>query len=135
MNKSPKAKNMFTVIIGVLCVILVILLFIFIRTWKEESEPWIVRTDTLYSYVDNGDYPRLYQACCNNRAQNVKEDSNLKELYAVADYYHNAFYYYGLQEVPGTDLSLYQKNMEQAAALAGDLSYAIEDIDTLLRNP
>lgn len=131
MNKSKNTRNIFSIIIIILCLIFVFLLFTFIHEWKVESEPWTVSTETLYHYVDNGDYPRLYQMCCKNRAQNVKEDANLRELYAVADYYHNAFYYYGLQDTEGADLSSYQEGMKQAAASAGDLSYAIEDIDSL----
>lgn len=129
-HKLPKGK--YPVIIAILSMIFFIMLLSLISAWRAESDPWRVRTETMYTYLEDGNYQRLYQLCSIRRAQTPEANGDVQELYAVADYYYNALYYYGLRNTEGADTAVYAENMAQSAASAGDLSYAIEDIDALM---
>jgi hypothetical protein len=131
-NKKSVFQTLYPFIVIALSLILFILLITFINNYRELSSSYTLSVDNLYYCIDNGNYQNLYERCAYNRAAGVKETSELSELYAVADYYHNAFYYYGLQDTDNAHLSDYQKAMEESAAQAGSLSYVLPKIDALL---
>lgn len=131
MNNRKKAPLFYNIFIGILCVVFLIFLFVFIFAYKENHYSPKYSAELLYYYLETKDYQQLSKRCTQARLDSHNKDTELQELYAVADYYHNAFYYYGFKDDPSIDVSSYQEKMKESAALAGDLSYAIEDIDNL----
>lgn len=131
MDNRKKASMFYNIFIGILCIVFIILLFVFIFAYKENNDSPKYSSESFYRYLEMKDYQGLWERCTQAPLGSHNKDTGLQELYAVADYYHNAFYYYGFKDDPSIDVSSYRKRMKESAALAGDLSYAIEDIDTL----
>lgn len=136
MNKRTRGlsrlwQNKYTLAIVILSIIFFFMLVFTIHDWIDEYEVWVVDTDSLYYRLDDGDYARLTELAILRRGQTDETDENILELYAVADYYYNSFYYYGLRGLEDADTSVYQEGMKQAAASVGSLSFAIEEIDAI----
>jgi hypothetical protein len=136
MNKNKKSvfQTIYPFLVIALSLLLFILLITFINNYRGLDYDYTFSADTLYYNLESQDYQNLYEHCSDNRFEKVKETTELSELYAVADYYHNAFYYYGLQGTDNPHLADYQDAMEQSAAQAGSLSYVLPKIDALLQN-
>lgn len=132
--KSRFRKIMFPLTLTILSIIFLLMVVAFIFTFKSYSYDKSVSTNMLHYYLANEDYNYLYYYSIVNRATGASEDEELTELYAVADYYHNCFYYYGLKPMEGHDISYYEEEMQKCTAKAGALSYALEDIDTLFQD-
>lgn len=131
MNNRKKVPRFYNIFIGILCVVFLIFLFVFIFAYKENNYSPKYSSESFYYCLEMKNYQQLWERCTQAPLDSHNKDTKLQELYAVADYYHNAFYYYGLKDAPSIDVSSYQEKMKESAALAGDLSYAIEDIDNL----
>ncbi|MBP3460365.1 MAG: hypothetical protein J6K58_14240 [Lachnospiraceae bacterium] len=133
-TKSGFRKIIFPFILTVLSIIFFLMILIFIFSFKTYYYDKSVSSNLLRYYLVNEDYGSLYYYTTVNRAVGASEDEELTELYAVADYYHNCLYYYGLKPMEGHDISYYEEKMQKCTSKAGTLSYALEDIDTLFQD-
>ena len=72
----------------------------------------------------------IYTDYCDNIAASV-DGSKYNDVYAVAEYWRNSFYYYGLKDYQ--DVSAYEQKREEAKENMTELSYVAEDIDEMLK--
>lgn len=91
---------------------------------KEES--------FLYS-LQQKEYAAMVEMMYRNQAMDVKSNATFEECYAVAKYYEAATYYKAYKFDGNQELAMKKKAiMDEQILQMGELSYAAEDIDTLL---
>lgn len=129
--KKLTQNKILKILLVIASVIFFIMLLIFIGLYHDNDYSINYKADSLYYYAEAGEYDRLYEMCCENRAHNVKADADMLEIYALADYYHNSFLYYACKDSDSTRAAQYLENMELNAANTGELSFMLEDIDAI----
>lgn len=130
MNKQPKKKSpVLTILLVIASIVFFFMLITFIIVYLDNDYSAEHDADYLYYYVENGDYSRLYEACCQNRAYNVEADADMLEAYAIADYYHASFMYYAYKDADPAIAGKYFDAMKEHASKVGEMSFVLEDID------
>lgn len=86
--------------------------------------------EIFYHYINAEDYNQLYKYTCGRRSSDhTSPDKDFAEIYAVADYYHASYLYHAYQNYNSELAKKYETQMEQSSKNAGELHFAIENID------
>lgn len=96
------------------------------RTYTRDAQ------DFWYS-IEYGNYSDMVTMKCDNEAKGVYETSELKQCYAVADYFEAASLYKAAAYKGDTEaMQKYESKMNEAYVLLDDISYVAEEIDAEL---
>ena len=128
-NKTKKKSPILTILLVIASIVFFFMLITFIIVFLDNDYSAEHDTDYLYYYVEKGDYSQLYEACCQNRAYNVKADADMLEAYAIADYYHASFMYYAYKDADPAIAGKYLDAMKEHASKVDEMSFVLEDID------
>ena len=143
MKKNAKEKSglpyrfalITTILMVVLTVTFIVLLSSLLSYLLRTSDSYHEEPRSFYYYVENGKYVDAVAAKNRNEAggYTVQSNKEYKEYYALADYFYAASLYkvYSAGGDPRAEEAL--KTMEESAALVGDLQFAIEDVNSILK--
>lgn len=126
-NSIPKK---FLIPIIVLSVTAAFLFITFISEYADNFRYSATRLDSFYYYVDNKDYGRAYQSAQRNIGQGENSEK-FQEVYAIANYWYDSFYECAFKNYK--DVSSYQQDKEKQAAKVTSMTYALEEIDEMLK--
>ena len=117
----------------VLSILLVISLGVLISEISLRSSTYTRKAYDFWSAIDYGNYAELPAMKWDNEVKGVHKTEELKQCYAVADYYEAATLYKAALECENEEAM--QENlekMEEAYKLFGDISYVAEEINEQL---
>lgn len=121
---------------GVLIVLtlsLVISIVVLISDIRYMTYDYSKSASTFWYEINEGQYADTVKSRHDNEAGGVFETPELKECYAVADYFEAASFYKVAAHTGNTaDMEKYLAVMKEAYKLFGDVSYLAEDINTKL---
>ena len=129
-NKIGAIPKKFLIPIIILSVSFVFFFFSFISICADNFSHYSHDAHLFYYIIDSKEYSRVYTDYCDNIAASV-DGPKYNEVYAVAEYWRNSFYYYGLKDYQ--DVSAYKQKREEAKENMTELSYVAEDIDEILK--
>lgn len=129
-NKIGAIPKKFLIPIIILSVSFVFFFFSFISICADNFSHYTQEAHMFYYIIDSKEYSRVYTDYCDNIAASV-DGPKYNEVYAVAEYWRNSFYYYGLKDYQ--DVSAYKQKREEAKENMTELSYVAEDIDEILK--
>ena len=127
----------FQIITNFAMVVLAFLIVLFVGMGISEMidgmKLYTYSEDSLLYALEDGRYGDLVSYHHKNMVSNAKSTETMKECYAIATYYEAALDYQLAVGENDKDLQMeLQSKMKVAADHMGELSYAKEDIDTLL---
>lgn len=126
-NKGINAIT--NVIIGIMCAVFVILVWMTWREFKYARSNYIWSEDNLLGYIHSEDYTDMLRSAYNNEMRGIASTDTMKECYAVAYYYEAAALYKAYAETGKTEeAKKYGRMMEEQEALMGELTFAAEEI-------
>ena len=127
-------KNLIAnVVIIVLTVIFVLLFFVAIAEMKDVDYTWTRDEDDFWYYISDGQYQELIESFYHNQNEGVRETEELKQCYAVAEYFEAAsFYRVALSVNDQEDIEKYKAIMEECLLEMDDIAYVAEEINQKL---
>lgn len=128
-TKTGTIPKKFLIPIIILSLTFVYLLFSFISVCRDNFRKYTNDASSFYYIIDAKEYSRAYSDYSDNIAASV-DLPKYNDVYAVAEYWRNSFYYYGLKDYQ--DVSVYEQNRERAKKNMTELSYVTKDIDEIL---
>ncbi len=121
-----------TAIIVILCIFIVINVFVFFdRASYFFSEDEIYSGDLLYD-IDHGYYTNLMEDLNKVTPEQIAADITLTECYHVAEYFYNASMYKTYKDIDTDKAQTFKDVLNYHQENMGLLSYAAEDINTVL---
>lgn len=128
-NKKGSVPKKFLIPIIILSVTFVFLFFSFISICGDNFRKYSHDAHMFYYIIDAKEYSRVYTDYCDNISASV-DGPKYNDVYAIAEYWRNSFYYYGLKDYQ--DVSSYEQKREKAKKNMTELSYVTKDIDEML---
>ena len=126
-KRSPAALVL-DIVIGLLCVAL-IGAAAFAATSFYDSFGFDYDADSFYYRLTDGDYSQMVEMYYYNEANGVKADSELRQYYAVAEYFEAASWYKAFDSAGDSARAAeYETKMADAGNDMGALSMVAEDI-------
>ncbi|MFI3170291.1 MAG: hypothetical protein R3Y06_10140 [Faecalibacterium sp.] len=132
MNSKRTIFKPFQTIVILLSITLMIQGAVFLHLFLEELTPIYYTTNKImYRMNLSEDYSSLRYYLATHTAQEIAENENLSELYAVCLYYENSMYYHAYANVGDTEMAaLYLAACQEAAENTGELTICTQKIDT-----
>lgn len=126
-------EHIFTIIIGVLCVVLVITTLVVGSEFIEDMENHTYTENDFLYCIRSEDYYRMTEYMYINEINGAKVTEGMEECYAVAGYFEAASMYKAYAAV-GKNAEAEEKEqvMEAQKEKMGELSYVAENIDDYL---
>lgn len=125
--KTKKGKVM-NIIIILLCVVVVMLCFTFIQSYKRQNYVYYHTEDSYLYYISDKKYYELARQIGRVNPPEKPSDT-LIECVAVVNYYKDASIYKMYKEIGSIEKAQKHYNkMEESLAQMGDLSYVAEEI-------
>lgn len=127
--KSKGTNAVTNLIIGALCVVFVVLVWLTWRDFRSAGNQFIWSEDSLVGYIQQENYAGMLRSAYNNEMRGVASTDTMKECYAVAYYYEAAALYKAYAETGKTEEAEEQKRiMEEQETLMGELTFLAEEI-------
>ena len=129
-----KIKNLgMNLCIGFLSFVFVVSLFFLGQEVISYHTNYYPEEDSFLYSLQQQDYAYMVEMMYRNQAANVKTNTTYEECYAVAKYYEAATYYKAYELDGNRELAENKKEiMNEQLLRMGELSYAAEDINTIL---
>lgn len=128
-NKQSAKNIVLNMIIIALCVFLFLFTVTFIVEMIDYNKVYTCDDGMLLRYVNYGQYEDLVNAVYANEAKGVSVKESMKEVYAIAHYYHNAVLYYAYQKTGDTgQAQIKYKKMQEYEAKLDEYSYVKDEI-------
>ena len=129
-----KIKNLvMNLCIGFLSFVFVVSLFFLGQEVMSYHTNYYPEEDSFLYSLQQQEYAYMVEMMYRNQAANVKTNTTYEECYAVAKYYEAATYYKAYKLDGNQELAEDKKEMMDEQLLRmGELSYAAEDINTIL---
>lgn len=129
-----KKNRIFNIVIVLLSVVFAITLLMtaatLVRDWDDS---YSYDADSLLYLIQEGDYADLIYEVHHNEVAGVDADADMQECYAVAKYFEAASKYKAYVQAGESERAAAQQAvMDEQAALMGDLSFTIAEIDKIL---
>lgn len=128
-TKTGAVPKKFLIPIIILSITFVFLLFSFISVCSDNFRKYTHDPSSFYYIIDAKEYSRVYLNYSDNIAASV-DGLKYNDVYAVAEYWRNSFYYYGLKDYQ--DVSSYEQKRDESKKKITEMSYVIKDIDEML---
>jgi len=132
-NKRKSPVNLvLDIVIVLLCLALVAAAAFAVSSFRD-SFGWAYDADSFYYRLSDGDYGSAVEMYYLNEANKVKADDELRQYYAVAEYFEAASFYKAFRDA-GDEGSAerYLARMEDAERRMGVLSFEAGKIDDIL---
>ncbi len=132
-NKRKSPVNLvLDIVIVLLCFALVGAAAFAISSFHD-SFGWAYDADSFYYRLSDGDYGAAVEMYYLNQANNVKADDELRQYYAVAEYFEAASFYKAFSYA-GDELRAekYLAHMDEAESRMGALSFEADKINERL---
>lgn len=127
--KSKGTYAVTNLIMGALCVIFVILVWLTWRDFRNAENQFIWSEDSLVSYIQRENYAGMLRSAYNNEMKEAASTDTMKECYAVAFYYEAAALYKTYEETGRYEEAEKQKAvMTEQEELMGELAFLAEEI-------
>lgn len=124
-NAIPKKFFIPMILLSILAGILTIS---FVLSYRENGRNYTYSVESFYYSIDSQEYTRVYECYLSNISCDV-HSQKYDEVYAIAQYWHDSFYYYALKDI--RDVSKYEQGRKEHAAKAGDFQYVTDNIDQI----
>lgn len=128
-TKTGAIPKKFLIPIIILSITFVFLFFSFLSVCIDNFRTYTHDPSTFYYAIDAKEYSRAYTDYSDNIAVSV-DSQKYNDVYAIAEYWRNSFYYYGLKDYQ--DVSIYEQKREEAGKKVTEMSYVTKDIDEML---
>lgn len=128
-TKTGAIPKKFLIPIIILSITFVFLFFSFISVCRDNFRKYTYEPSSFYYIIDAKEYSRAYTYYSDNIAASV-DSPKYNDVYAVAEYWRNSFYYYGLKDYQ--DVSSYEQKREKAKKNITEFSYVTKDINEIL---
>ena len=116
-----------------LSIVLVISIGVLISEVHMMNHTYTRKAQDFWYAIEYGNYSNLVTMKCDNEANGVYKTSELKQCYAVADYFEAASLYKAAAYKGDTEaMQKYADKMNTAYVLLDDISYVAEEIDAKL---
>lgn len=129
-TKTGAIPKKFLIPIIILCVTFVFLFFSFLSVYLDNFYTYKHEPRSFYYAIDSKEYSRTYTDYLDNICAS-EDGAKYNDIYAVAEYWRNSFYYYGLKD--HRDVSAYEQKRVESKKKITELSYVAEDIDEMLK--
>ena len=129
MQRKGAAVFLLDILLGVLTVALIGAAVFAVGSFRDSLD-LAYDADSFYYRLSDGDYGSMVEMYYTNEGLGTRADEELRQYYAIAEYYEAAVWYKAYEGEEAAER--YLAEMESARARMGELGFVAEDIRAAL---